>query len=80
LSHDKSRTTTRQTQSTTGSSPSGIEKGKAIQSFIGQEDHVKAIKDHFLNLLKEVEEFTKDYKDYTSRTHGKSLPEIQTET
>lgn len=36
---------------------SSIYKGESIQSFLGRPDHIRAIKDHFLGLLKEVETF-----------------------
>jgi hypothetical protein len=38
-----------------------IYKGKAIQAVMGEIDHVRAIKDQFLSLLKEVAAFRKTY-------------------
>jgi hypothetical protein len=40
---------------------SSIYKGKPISQLLAAQDHVRAIKDHFLNLLKEVELFRKAY-------------------
>ena len=36
---------------------SELSKGEAIQKFLAEEDHVRAIKNHFIALLKEVEQF-----------------------
>jgi len=38
---------------------SGIRKGKAIHGLIGGDDHVRAVKDHLLQLLDEVGQFQK---------------------
>jgi hypothetical protein len=40
---------------------SSICKGKTIQSLMGEDDHVQAIKKHFLQLLEEVGQFKKAY-------------------
>ncbi len=53
-----------------------IRKGKAIQSLIGEKDHVRTIKDHFLHLLDEVGQFKQTYPGLPWAT---SDTEVETE-
>ena len=39
----------------------GIRKGTPLQSLMGGDDHVQAVKDYLKQLLREVEEFKKAY-------------------
>jgi hypothetical protein len=54
---------------------SGIRRGKAIQSLIGEEDHVRAIKNHLLQLLEEIGQFKKTYPNLSWATNA---PEVDT--
>lgn len=42
---------------------SSIYKGKPLQCFMGEEDHVRSIREFFLELLKEIEAFKGTYTD-----------------
>jgi hypothetical protein len=53
-----------------------IHKGKAIQSLTGGEDHVRAIKNHLLQLLGEVEQFK---QIYPALPWAASVPEAKAE-
>jgi hypothetical protein len=53
-----------------------IHKGRAIQSLIGGEDHVRAIKEHLLQLLEEVGQFKEAYPGLPWATR---VPDVETE-
>ena len=52
-----------------------LSKGKSIQSFMGETDHVRAVKNYFLQLLDEVGKFSETYPNLFRIT---STPTVET--